>query len=69
MEDSIYGLKTIRVEEFTANAKGGLYLSGLDRAIIVSMGTGTAYVYADAQSSEYLGGTGVGGGTLVGLSK
>ena len=64
VEDSIYGLKTIRVEEFTANAKGGLYLSGLDRAIIVSMGTGTAYVYADAQSSEYLGGTGVGGGKI-----
>ena len=69
VEDSIYGLKTVRVEEFTANAKGGLYLSGLERAIIVSMGTGTAYVYADKNGSEYLGGTGVGGGTLMGLSK
>ncbi len=69
VEESIYGLKTIRVEEFTANAKGGLYLSGLERAVIVSMGTGTAYVYADRFGSEYLGGTGVGGGTLMGLSK
>jgi type II pantothenate kinase len=33
------------------------------------MGTGTAYVYADKNGSEYLGGTGVGGGTLMGLSK
>ena len=69
VEESIYGLKTVRVEEFTANAKGGLYLSGLNRAVIVSMGTGTAYVYADETGSEYLGGTGVGGGTLMGLSK
>lgn len=69
VEDTIYGLKTVRVEEFTANARGGLYLSGLERAIIVSMGTGTAYVYADSHGSEYLGGTGVGGGTLIGLSK
>lgn len=69
VEESIYGLKTVRVEEFTANAKGGLYLSGLNRAVIVSMGTGTAYVYADEKGSEYLGGTGVGGGTLMGLSK
>lgn len=69
VEDTIYGLPTLRVEEFTANARGGLYLSGLERAIIVSMGTGTAYVYADKHGSEYLGGTGVGGGTLMGLSK
>ena len=47
-----------------------LYLSGLDRAIIASCGTGTALVYAeDGKDPLYLGGTGVGGGTLVGLSK
>ena len=69
VENDIYGLPTVRVQEFESNARGGLYLSGLERAIIVSMGTGTAYVYADKDSSEYLGGTGVGGGTLIGLSK
>lgn len=69
LEDSIYGLKTVRIHEFTANARGGLYLSKLPRAIIVSMGTGTAYVYADDSGGEYLGGTGVGGGTVIGLSK
>ena len=69
LEDRIYGLPTVRIHEFTANAKGGLYLSKLPRAIIVSMGTGTAYVYADETGGEYLGGTGVGGGTLIGLSK
>ncbi len=69
VEGDIYGLPTVRINEFHANACGGLYLSRLERAIIVSMGTGTAYVYADRSGSEYLGGTGVGGGTVVGLSK
>lgn len=70
----IYGLKCRRVSEFTSIGLGGLYLSGLDEAIVVSMGTGTALIHAKVlengeKSIEYLGGTGVGGGTLVGLSK
>ena len=43
-------------------------MSGLDRAVVVSMGTGTAYVMADKGRVSHLGGTGVGGGTLLGLS-
>ena len=34
----------------------------------MSMGTGTAFVYATPDKIEHLGGTGIGGGTLVGLS-
>ena len=68
--DEIYNIPCEHVVEFPCIAKGGLYLSGLERAIIVSMGTGTAIVYADREgTSEYLGGTGVGGGTLIGLSE
>lgn len=68
--DNIFGVPTVHVDEFTAIGKGGLYLSGLEEAVIVSMGTGTALVYAKkGESPEYLGGTGVGGGTLIGLSK
>ncbi len=67
---SIYDLDCSRVEEFRAIGLGGLYLSGLDEAIVVSMGTGTALVHAKRGGNmTYLGGTGVGGGTLVGLSK
>ncbi len=67
---SIYGLNCINCPEFTCIGKGGLYLSGLDNAIVVSMGTGTAIVHASGENNiEYLGGTGVGGGTLMGLSK
>ena len=62
----IYGLDCRHVGEFGSVAKGGMYLSGLDEAIVVSMGTGTALVHAKADGSfEYLGGTGVGGGTLL----
>jgi type II pantothenate kinase len=66
----IYDLPCTSVPEFKSVALGGLYLSGLDEAIVVSLGTGTAIVHARAgQDADYLGGTGVGGGTLLGLSR
>lgn len=69
-ESGLFGIPTEFVSEFHAVGLGGLYLSGLDEAIIVSMGTGTAIVHAKKDGTiEYMGGTGVGGGTLVGLSK
>lgn len=70
MSKPIYDLPCEKIAEFNSIGLGGLYLSGLERAIITSCGTGTALVYAakDAEP-KYLGGTGVGGGTLVGLSK
>jgi type II pantothenate kinase len=64
----IYGLPTGRVAEFLANGYGGLYLSGLDRAVICSMGTGTALVSADGDEIMHMGGTGIGGGTIIGLA-
>ncbi len=69
LKSSLYGLDCQRVEEFECIGRGGLYLSGLSDALIVSMGTGTAMVHAKGERMEYLGGTGVGGGTLIGLSK
>ena len=66
----LYGLECIKVPEFQSIGLGGLYLSGLDKALCVSMGTGTALVNATAgKEMVYLGGTGVGGGTLMGLSR
>ncbi len=68
--DELYGITAEHATEFECVGKGGLYLSGLDKAIIVSMGTGTSIVHAKKGSPvEYMGGTGVGGGTLVGLSR
>ena len=70
VEGKLYGLPSYLVPEFTAVALGGLYLSSLEKALVVSMGTGTAVVYAQkGKAAEYMGGTGVGGGTLMGLSR
>ncbi len=74
LSSPIYSLNCCSVPEFSGVGLGGLYLSGLSDAIIVSMGTGTALVHAKRQPNggtdiQYLGGTGVGGGTLVGLCK
>ena len=70
VKKDLYGIECKRVKEFNCIGKGGLYLSGLDEALVVSMGTGTALVHANKNGEmNYLGGTGVGGGTLVGLSK
>lgn len=66
---NLYGLDCKRASEFESIGKGGLYLSGLREALVVSMGTGTAMVHARGDKMSYLGGTGVGGGTLMGLSK
>jgi len=68
IEEKIFGIPTYKVDEFLAIGMGGLFLSKLERAIIVSMGTGTAYVMANKDKAYHLGGTGVGGGTLLGLS-
>ncbi len=73
IKQDIYGLACEPVPEFAASGMGGLYLSGLDEAIVVSMGTGTALIHAKKETNghriNYLGGTGVGGGTLIGLSR
>lgn len=64
----LYDIPTGKVDEFRAIGMGGLFLSGLTNALIVSMGTGTALVKADNKGVRHIGGTGVGGGTLLGLS-
>lgn len=73
LDEKLYGIDTCHLSEFECVGRGGLYVSGYDKAIVVSMGTGTAIVSADKTSGtplyEYMGGTGVGGGTIVGLSK
>lgn len=68
LNNKIYGIPTGKVDEFDAIGKGGLFMSGLEKAIIVSMGTGTTFVMADSNGVQHMGGTGVGGGTLLGLS-
>ena len=65
----ILGIPTRKADELQAIGRGGLRLSGLSEALVISMGTGTAYVRASLTNGcRHLGGSGVGGGTLTGLA-
>lgn len=68
VDGRFFNLEPKKVTEFEALGLGGLALSKLDEAVIVSMGTGTAFVRASRDSIAHIGGTGVGGGTLLGLA-
>lgn len=57
------------VDEFTAIAKGGLYLAQKEEALVVSVGTGTAFIEVNHKDAKHLGGTGVGAGTLFNICK
>lgn len=65
----IYGLPTSHADEFLADGLGARYETGTDRMIVVSMGTGTSLVKCDGNKIEHIGGIGIGGGTLQGLSR
>ena len=64
---NLYGIPTQTVDEFLAIGLGGLELSGKKEGLIVSMGTGTAFVRAGQNGITHIGGSGIGGGTVVGL--
>ena len=66
-KNKIYGIPTSKVDEFQAIGLGGLALSEKKEGLIVSMGTGTAFVRAGKTGIQHIGGSGVGGGTVVGL--
>ena len=69
--DVLRGLPTVKVDEIRAIGLGGLELSGRKQALVVSMGTGSALVVAleGGKKIVHIGGTGVGGGTIEGLSR
>jgi len=69
----ILGLPLSEVDEIEAIGRGGAFLARMRECVVVSAGTGTAIVEVRERNSGYdvkhLGGTGVGGGTLLGLGK
>ena len=69
IREEMLGIRAWRVDEIEAIGHGGLWLSGLEEAIVVSMGTGTAVVRASQGAHRRLFGSGVGGGTLLGLAR
>ena len=70
--DKIESTKVIHVNEIEAIGEGAMNLSGLSEknpTIIVSAGSGTACILAKEGNFVHCSGTGVGGGTVLGLSK
>ena len=68
IKDRFFNIKTAKTDEFRAIGTGGRYLSGCDKAVVVSMGTGTAVIKIDGRKVMHVGGSGVGGGTICGLA-
>ena len=70
VDGDIFGLPTCKVDEFAASGAGALALSGQEKAVVVTMGTGTAFIWAEQNGYvRHLCGSGIGGGTLNGLCK
>ena len=69
IKNDIFGIPTSRVDEMKAIGTGGMFLSGMDNIIITNIGTGTAIVEANRQRISHFGGSGIGGGTIIGLAK
>lgn len=72
--DVIKTMKSIHyIVEFEATLKGVRFLLNkegyfFERSIITNIGTGTSIHYMEGNAHIRVGGTGVGGGTLIGLS-
>lgn len=62
-----YSVPVNVVDEFSAIARGGLHLAQKEKALIISVGTGTAFVEVSKEGAKHLGGTGVGAGTLFNI--
>lgn len=62
-------IPVVHVDEISAIGFGGKFVSGEKNCLVVSCGTGTCIVQVKGNSARHFGGTGVGGGTILGLSK
>jgi len=67
--NDIFNIPTKRVNEFEAIGIGGMFLSELNNIIITNIGTGTVIIEAGEKGIFHFGGSGVGGGTIIGLAK
>lgn len=68
VDKPVYGCPTYKIDEFIATGTGGYYLTDKKEVIVVSMGTGSFFVKVTESEMKHLGGVGLGGGTISGLS-
>lgn len=69
IKSNIFGIDTYKIDEISSIGLGGMYLAGREGIVITNIGTGTSIIEADKEKITHLGGTGIGGGTIVGLAK
>jgi type II pantothenate kinase len=69
IKNDIFGIPTDRVNEIEAIGIGGMFLSEMSNIIITNIGTGTVIIEAGERGIIHFGGSGVGGGTILGLAK
>jgi type II pantothenate kinase len=69
LNTDLFGIPTEKVDEIRAIGIGGMFLSGKDDIIIANIGTGTVIIDARPDAIFHLGGSGIGGGTILGLAK
>jgi type II pantothenate kinase len=64
---SVNHIPLTKINEIEAIGRGGLFLAQRARALVVSLGTGTAIVSTHMSAAKHIIGTGLGGGTIMGL--
>ena len=69
LKADLFGIPTGKADEIKSIGIGGMFLAGRDNIIIANLGTGTAIIDAHYDTITHLGGSGVGGGTILGLAK
>ena len=69
LNQDLYGLPTFHADELLSDGLGAHYGSRLKKLMVVSMGTGTSFVTVNGDEIKHIGGVGIGGGTILGLSK
>lgn len=62
-------VEVVKHHEFASLARGASFLSGKKEGLAVSLGTGTAMVRFFDDQWEHVKGTGIGGGSFIGLGK
>ena len=69
IEGNVLDLPTVKVEEFDALSRGAKQSVGVWNCLLVSVGTGTAFVRVSPVHTAHLGGSGMGGGMLKGMCR
>lgn len=67
MRGKLLGYPTVYVDEFEANAASAGHLCQKNEYIVVSMGSGTSFVHVKGNESSHIGGSALGGGTVLSL--